>query len=976
MPHIDLDNPSEGHKQVHGVNQIEINGTWRVATKEEVEDAGALIYPAVMSPTDLLLEIFGGGDEESKKAPDGWFISQAAAAIDAETSGLYQPYWEETPQSGMETVYPYDIIRNGLYFTHVSKNVAATADARFSLAVSPEDGNTYAIDMANPTKPKTKADIVFEAANVPDPGAVPINEQPIPLGNGKFMTFYAVTDEAGHTTRQSVVSEKERGAPTSDDIIKFSEAQGGGRLIPVGDGRYTYEPEPDAPFQASPLDVVALPSQGGSLIKTSENQYQFVRDTFDPGRKVDATGREYLQQIDGRWTELAPRFEPELIRANGMNLFQQRSGQVSQLSTATMDDIITQALIDGDIDKAFAFQDFRDRPTAQETFDTALEFARSPADQRIISSIARGITPVQPPPEGTIQRVGPQPDFLVEAYQDFQRRTQAGRAPTDEEASTLSARAAAGQSPLTDTLQSRLEELKIENQQLKNDAISLKTQQDQQVFQQNNPTLFGGEDPGLTQFKLDLGLSSGSNMPESTKKTLQDLIAALPEQQRQYGMTQVESIYNGELTAEQVIGNLRMFADPSKLTVQGQKPPTVGATGLDILGLDPNASAWERSIAAFPDLTSDTFQALGSKDITSLISMPGINATPEEVDQYWATLSKHINSIAATPAGEGQNMSSVRDRVNWADSTYNPTLILDREGKEVPIGWETPEQRTTREFNEKLQNVTGDPNITLQSIESGADAFSGTAGSTDLGGYGSTQVSSSPASTSTVGVNNPLNLTPNTPPLTNTPLASTNIEPTTAPVASTAGKSLGTATNMEDFNALVAAASANQKSKPEVGYMPPEGGFRRRAGGGTVQPGEITVVGEQGPEIAMMPPGTHILPLGKATKRDIKAAQATGRAYQQGGIVFGDLAPGLQQLQRGRPITPPRGYLFQQGGLTLPSMQALQNLTPTVRESFYGMHGDIGISPADFRQELQTAAPGGTRLPTSRMLPLGRRGVR
>ncbi len=151
---------------------------------------------------------------------------------------------------------------------------------------------------------------------------------------------------------------------------------------------------------------------------------------------------------------------------------------------------------------------------------------------------------------------------------------------------------------------------------------------------------------------------------------------------------------------------------------------------------------------------------------------------------------------------------------------------------------------------------------------------------------------------------------------------------------------------------------------------------RGRAGGGTVQPGEITVVGEQGPEIAMMPPGTHILPLGKATKRDIKAAQATGRAYQQGGIVFGDLAPGLQQLQRGRPITPPRGYLFQQGGLTLPSMQALQNLTPTVRESFYGMHGDIGISPADFRQELQTAAPSGTRLPTSRMLPLGRRGVR
>jgi hypothetical protein len=67
---------------------------------------------------------------------------------------------------------------------------------------------------------------------------------------------------------------------------------------------------------------------------------------------------------------------------------------------------------------------------------------------------------------------------------------------------------------------------------------------------------------------------------------------------------------------------------------------------------------------------------------------------------------------------------------------------------------------------------------------------------------------------------------------------------------------------------------------------------------------------------------------------------------------------------------------LQQGGLPLPSPQALQNLTPGTRESFMGMAGDIGISPAEFRQELQTATPRGTRLPTSRMLPLGRRGVR
>ena len=140
---------------------------------------------------------------------------------------------------------------------------------------------------------------------------------------------------------------------------------------------------------------------------------------------------------------------------------------------------------------------------------------------------------------------------------------------------------------------------------------------------------------------------------------------------------------------------------------------------------------------------------------------------------------------------------------------------------------------------------------------------------------------------------------------------------------------------------------------------------------------EITVVGEQGPEIAMMPPGTQILPLGRATKQDIKAAQSTGRAYQAGGTInFGELPFGLRQLQAGRPITPSRGYLSQAAGLTLPSAQALSNITPESRDVFFDLAAQAGIPSRAFGQELQTAIPRGTRLPTSRMLPLGRRGVR
>ena len=140
---------------------------------------------------------------------------------------------------------------------------------------------------------------------------------------------------------------------------------------------------------------------------------------------------------------------------------------------------------------------------------------------------------------------------------------------------------------------------------------------------------------------------------------------------------------------------------------------------------------------------------------------------------------------------------------------------------------------------------------------------------------------------------------------------------------------------------------------------------------------DVALVGEKGPELAMFPVGTHILPLGKANPADIRRAQMKGKAYGAGGTIdFGELPFGLRQLQAGRPITPSRGYLSQAAGLTLPSAQALSNITPESRDVFFDLAQQAGIPSRAFGQELQTAIPRGARLPTSRMLPLGRRGVR
>ncbi len=174
--------------------------------------------------------------------------------------------------------------------------------------------------------------------------------------------------------------------------------------------------------------------QGGAFHQTGPNSFSFLRDpeqpdTFTPGATQEIEGIGTLVQTSANQWQLV-RADPdplppaEVERIGTREFIREGGGELTPLRTQTLDDIITQALIDGQFDAALAFADFRDRPTAAEAFNTALQFARSPADQTLISALARGEGPVAQPTSPT--RVGPQPDFLIEAFNDFQRRTQAG----------------------------------------------------------------------------------------------------------------------------------------------------------------------------------------------------------------------------------------------------------------------------------------------------------------------------------------------------------------------------------------------------------------------------------------------------------------------------------------------------------------------------------------------------------------------
>jgi hypothetical protein len=686
----------------------------------------------------------------------------------------------------------------------------------YSAPYTENDGSLWVYEKGNPNKK-------IQLSEAPTAGDPPTEEdikliKKETLDDGSIVTFYNV----GGTIKSYKSSGAKDVIQEDKDVIDVA----GGKLHRTSAGQYTFVKDVDSEF--TPGDAVNV--AGGQLIQTSKNQYQFVRATHVPGvmEHTDTQGnvRQFSQSASGTWTELAaraepgvvpigdrdflrqtsgalaelaPRFDPGIQEVDGMTLLQQRGGQIGQLTPPNLDQIITQALVDGEYDKAFAFQDFRDRPTAQETFQTALQFARSPADQVLISSIARGEQTVQPPPAGTIQRVGPQPDFLVQAYQDFQRRTQAGRAPTEEETQALSERAAAGQSPLTDTLQMRLEEMQEKIRQ--------------------------GEE--IHQVKLD-GIRREGERKEETWRQL---------------FTQKQETFERDRETFKSVGDIETD-DPDTVLSQ---------TG------DPARTA-------------------------SIID--------EDEDEAWNEQITEENRLAV----EASRTQQALDLGYSADAAAK---LVGETSSGTPFS-----QALAMDFQRNLEDM-------------------GQANALDLIAKGSGGVES-------------------------------------------------------QLSNLAGLSSALERGTTELTQAGSSGssGLKFRAGGGVVGNREMTVVGEQGPEIAMMPPGTHILPLGKATKQDIRAAQSTGRAYQTGGIVFGDLPIGLRQLQAGRPITPSRGYLSQAAGLTLPSAQAMSNITPESRDVYFDLAQQAGIPSRAFGQELQTATPAGTRLPTSRMLPLGRRGVR
>jgi hypothetical protein len=579
------------------------------------------------------------------------------------------------------------------------------------------------------------------------------------------------------------------------DHVIHSDGAGKTYVIPK-----TKAEEAENPFELG--DILNRENQAGEgyqFIETAPGSFTLLgggpEEEFTPATVTeDSSGYLKVTQPDGR-VELVPKpaevFEPGFLDDQNQYLFRQRTGDVTQFRGPQIDDMITQSLIDGDYERAFAFQDFRDRPSAESELKLRLEFARSPADQQIISEIARGVTTVQQDFDPlNPRRIGSQPDFLVEGFNDYLARTRMGRPPTQDEAATLLERLRTGKSPKDD-------EIADLQQQLEDQAADFKKQMNDQA----------------TSFKQ--------------------------QQREQYIASEKSAFEQRQKVAE-------------------EKTTELGA----------EAAAWDAA----------------ATHLRELLAAGGDNAAGGSM--FTDTGLTDVDTFTKTPTNaEGANVPS-------DTQTYAGPLDLG-----------------SRLRAEEIRQT------------------------------GSSMVSAPvPVASPTVP-----------------------IEKDVSPRGGGGGR----------WDQLLPGYGA-----PPEGYTPTIRGF---AGGGITQGSQFEVVGEEGPELVDLAPGSRVIPIMGLSKAEANRLKKQGfRGLQTGGIVFpgaGNLPFGLRQLQAGRAIEPSRARLLRAANLQLPSAQALQNLTPESVDIFADLAAQAGIPSGALAQEMQTAIPGGARLPIGQRRPRSFAGI-
>jgi len=233
---------------------------------------------------------------------------------------------------------------------------------------------------------------------------------------GGVARFIGVTDPSGKHSVEAI------GSQNAANYTMLAESEGG-------------RVEPDVKRAQRNYDAGVTPTAEGTVIKnvvpgydavmTSAGKYQLISQQEDADVDIGATiplpdGRYSVKVAPDKYETVTPASGAWFVDDWGNGWMRDDDGSLQRVPSPSIDEQINQALIQGNSDRALALSDFRDRPSAQERFQLALEFARSPGDIMAISAILGGLVTPPTPVPGQVARIADPPTWVTEAWEQLQ----------------------------------------------------------------------------------------------------------------------------------------------------------------------------------------------------------------------------------------------------------------------------------------------------------------------------------------------------------------------------------------------------------------------------------------------------------------------------------------------------------------------------------------------------------------------------
>ena len=233
-------------------------------------------------------------------------------------------------------------------------------------------------------------------------------------GNPRFI---GVTDPSGKHTMTDI------GSQSASEYTLLAKQQGGD-VSPRTEALQKQSREAGLQDLAAGATVQGI-VPGYDAVQTSAGKYQLVKSQPDAQVPIGSSiplpdGRYSVKVSPDKYEIVTPASGAWFVDDWGNSWMRDDSGSMQKVEAPTIDEQINRALIEGNAELAINLSDFRDRPTAQERFQLALDYARSPGDLMAISKILGGLVdPEGPTVPGSIRRIPP-PEWVTTAWNQLQ----------------------------------------------------------------------------------------------------------------------------------------------------------------------------------------------------------------------------------------------------------------------------------------------------------------------------------------------------------------------------------------------------------------------------------------------------------------------------------------------------------------------------------------------------------------------------